>query len=1183
MFQPLTWTTVSGAQAYYLYVGTGVGLKDLVDSHEIQATSYAVSSLPGNQTVYVRLWTELANSWRYVDSTFTTQPLVPTFISPTAGASGVNLSTAVQWTSVPNAEAYYLYVGTTSGATNVVNSSETPATSWIAYDAPTGQTLYARIWAKVGGTWRFNEITFTAGSAPPSRAALINPSAGASNVNLTQALTWTSVLGAQAYTLWIGTSAGTSGLFNTYETQATSHAGVYTLPPNQTLYARLWTKTQNQWRYTDSTFTAAPLPVPTITATVSPAPNAAGWNNTSVTITYVCTGGVAPVNCPPPDTRQSEGAPQTVTRTVIDAASQQSSTSVVVKIDKSAPIVTLAATPATTTGTTLTIGAQISDSLAGVTAVTCNGVAASLSGSTVQCTFAVRAGTNTLVVRATDAAGNSVSGSTTVRHVTSGTPASFMVTPARQTLAIGQTHTLRAVTEDGVAESGVTWSSSNAGVASITTDTIPTLLAVGSGEAVVTATLGSVSAEVQITVSSATLAPGAVVWSVAPTPTLVMQPPIYANRVDPDGPDMFTVEVDADGQSTTVRGLRADGVQLSTEVVMGTPLFGDIFGGLVATTDHDPDFYLPTTLSRFGGSATAPIWRYESDDLLLSPTSLTANLGTGVAQAADGTIYLVELPRDYSQYFLVALDGASGRRKFRRALPLSSNTTSGNCPEGGPVGLNGLHTGGGDFPSSPVVGADGTVYLLQHEWHGAQEWFCTPPTPFWPNPQPQLSSQSWESIVQLLTLDPSVTLTLQEIFRSSDPGPGPSPEYVAGIPVAVTPDGQGGALVVWNKVHQVTGEPLTVDSLITHVDGQTTVNRVLRQLPAEEFWSAPSPISAVGDGTVFLQYGGVFEAVDLSLATKWTDTDAKAIAATDDGGVAVQSGAGLLTLRDAQGLTVDSASLPMAALALVDTDGLWRGIQASGSLDARVGPTFTPAPFSFVEPTGNIQGAAAPPTPLIAHFIPDDIGDPATPFTAQQYKEFVIDQTNGKLRAIPAFSINAEATETRFLDALRDRRNSAVTFVGHSIEYAVVGSVGLKLSDKGIVKSVDPQVYQDPRGQSYTDAVPIIPTSVKVVFVASCETADTFKTLWDITATTKGRSLIIPRAKVITPVDLFEGAMAWVVIANSLTNSGTADHPARGKSVFDAVADGNKWLEERPSFLRFDVIGGNGGRDVRIR
>ena len=69
--QPLQWTTIAGAQAYYLYLGTTLGAKDLVNTGEIQQTSYHLpSSVPADQILYVRLWTKAGGVWRYVDTTF---------------------------------------------------------------------------------------------------------------------------------------------------------------------------------------------------------------------------------------------------------------------------------------------------------------------------------------------------------------------------------------------------------------------------------------------------------------------------------------------------------------------------------------------------------------------------------------------------------------------------------------------------------------------------------------------------------------------------------------------------------------------------------------------------------------------------------------------------------------------------------------------------------------------------------------------------------------------------------------------------------------------------------------------------------------------------------------------------------------------------------------------------------
>src|SRR5690348_10458992 len=81
---------------------------------------------------------------------------------------------------------------------------------------------------------------------------------------------------------------------------------------------------------------------PTIQATVSPAPNAAGWNNSNVTVSFTCSDALSGVaNCPAPVTVTTEGANQTVSGTAVDAAGNTASTSVAVSLDKTPPTLSI--------------------------------------------------------------------------------------------------------------------------------------------------------------------------------------------------------------------------------------------------------------------------------------------------------------------------------------------------------------------------------------------------------------------------------------------------------------------------------------------------------------------------------------------------------------------------------------------------------------------------------------------------------------------------------------------------------------------------------------------------------------------------------------------------------------------------------------------------------------------------
>ncbi len=292
--QPIQWTTVPSAQAYYLYVGTSVGTNNLINTGEIHQTSYPAGSLPSGQTVFARIYAKVGGVWRGTDSSFSGTTITSTITYPANGAVNADLSQPIQWTPVPNADAYYLYVGTTLGGKDVVNTGEIHTLSYIPGNIPAGQTLYARIYTKLGGAWRFSDSTF---SAATLTSTLIYPANGATNADMSQPFQWTATAGAQAYYLYVGTTPGAGNIINSGERQGLSFDAPL-LPVGPALYVRLYTKMSGQWRYVDSTFTAAPL-VATLTA---PVPSQTGvtarslftWNGIPNAEAYFLDVGTAP-------------------------------------------------------------------------------------------------------------------------------------------------------------------------------------------------------------------------------------------------------------------------------------------------------------------------------------------------------------------------------------------------------------------------------------------------------------------------------------------------------------------------------------------------------------------------------------------------------------------------------------------------------------------------------------------------------------------------------------------------------------------------------------------------------------------------------------------------------------------------------------------------------------------------
>ncbi len=251
--QPFQWTAVTNAEAYYLYVGTSPGAKDLVDTGEIQTTSQSLPALPAGQILYARIWTRLNGVWFYNDASFTTKAaIVPSkanFIYPLDGAMGVDGTQPFQWTAVANANGYYLYVGTSLGAKDLVDTGEIQTTSQSLPALPAGQILYARIWTHLGNSWYFNDVSFINYALPK----FIYPKNGLTSVDVCQILQWDYVPKAQAYYLYLGTTIGTDDIYNSGELYGTRWLldSLPQLSLGARVYARLWIKEQGTWIVSD--------------------------------------------------------------------------------------------------------------------------------------------------------------------------------------------------------------------------------------------------------------------------------------------------------------------------------------------------------------------------------------------------------------------------------------------------------------------------------------------------------------------------------------------------------------------------------------------------------------------------------------------------------------------------------------------------------------------------------------------------------------------------------------------------------------------------------------------------------------------------------------------------------------------------------------------------------------------
>jgi len=158
---------------------------------------------------------------------------------------------------------------------------------------------------------------------------------------------------------------------------------------------------------------------PSISYTESPPPNASGWHNTAVHVSFTCsdaTSGIA--SCPSPIDLATEGFQQIISATASDKAGNSAVLSIPINIDETPPTISISspsdgsvvATPS------VSVLGSLSDALSGISAgtVTCNGEPAAVSGGAFNCVVSLGPGLNQIAVRAEDLAGNAAQASTSV-------------------------------------------------------------------------------------------------------------------------------------------------------------------------------------------------------------------------------------------------------------------------------------------------------------------------------------------------------------------------------------------------------------------------------------------------------------------------------------------------------------------------------------------------------------------------------------------------------------------------------------------------------------------------------------------------------------------------------------------------------------------------------------------------
>lgn len=860
---------------------------------------------------------------------------------------------------------------------------------------------------------------------------------------------------------------------------------------------------------------------PGITASPSPGPNASGWNNSAVTVSFTCVPGGAPIqSCTSPTTVSTEGASQVVTGTAVDTANNAATTSDTVNLDLTAPSLTITspANNSTVATTYVVITGTLTDALSGPGGVSCNSVMAALNGTSFSCTLQLSSVSNPIVVTGYDVAGNAAS-STLMVNVSMPAPTSLTVSPASPNMIVGATQAFTATDQTGTTRPDATWSVSDPTIASFLRGSPNTLVGNAAGTVTLTATVGSVAGQTTVTVlAGSSLAVGTVLWSALPPSGYTTQQIVQAVPTA-NGPDLYAIDTDAN-LDIIVQALKSDGTQLWQTAVNARGVsivgLGDNSGGLLIEAVSQPAE--TSNLTDLSAQTGSQAWQYTA--------SSYGSLSQDVAIGLDGTVYVVEtdVPGYAEGQSYIDELSPSGSLLSQIPLPTSSFTQVTSCP----AALNGTET----YPglSGPlVVTPDGSVYaeIESSQTSAFDPSYCG---------QDQVTAYNETlSLLQILPGGGTQTQTLAT-YSLSDwsglPDSIDSPPYHN--PGEVIPDGQGGELTTWLDVQN--GGTGTYPTTIADIGQQGTYQATFPTINLPNYTANDSNLVLGDNNTAFVTDGTNVVSLNAStLQQNWTYTSTSGgtlnfVAATSGGGVTINdSQLGLISL-DSSGN--GSSPIPGFSAWQPWALGMWPAI-SNGALAFAAGPQSKTSTSVSPTPGGNSSGGRGPQLPTLVHYVPVD---PSSKYSAAQFESDM--QSRNYVPSTLAHHVFRIYTDASVKNFIADLRNpiEAVGFVGHSLENPSGLSVGLCFGDSNCIVQSGSNISAPP-GYSLVK-FSVVPSQAAVMFFASCKDGATFDNLWGIRASTKSRALVVPQFAV--DIGLGTGVTGWLYAATALASGQNA-------------------------------------------
>lgn len=203
----ITWPAVDGIVGYLISLGTTPGGGDLLSRRSAgQINSYTPElGLPENTLIYVLIELFIADQplkictiESFTTEDVTTPPLCTNLSIPANGESGVLVTTELIWNYASKATGYRLSVGSTPGASDIVDDLDVGNTLShnLTDNLPQDATVYVRIqpYNENGEPVGCTEESFNTGAAVFNCGPFVDPVSGQS-INLRPAVDFPNVVG----------------------------------------------------------------------------------------------------------------------------------------------------------------------------------------------------------------------------------------------------------------------------------------------------------------------------------------------------------------------------------------------------------------------------------------------------------------------------------------------------------------------------------------------------------------------------------------------------------------------------------------------------------------------------------------------------------------------------------------------------------------------------------------------------------------------------------------------------------------------------------------------------------------------------------------------------------------------------------------------------------------------------